>query len=1229
MDNNTYYVKRPEILGKIGDSRYVLLEASAGTGKTYTMASMVADLVIKGHDISSILLMTFTELATKELKERIRSRLNELLRVKNSEKPESAYWAIGPKERERLKMAINNFDSVNINTIHGFCRSILASFPILSGKALSDRLVDEKNYLKTALSNTLRAVAEGRPEDYGDAYAYHLLAKYLQSSSGEKLLGHLSSLLTATHDYKSPLEPSIYNRAENKDNIDLIFRAAFEIADIINALRPQKKFPNTKLSRPLLSALGLIAGESLSMEEKLAVIVSDFRTSALELLPDLRDKNLITLQQEATYIAALKKIPSLYSCVIELLDEQVKQELSRLKFLDGATSFDDLLKVVDEKLAAKETGPLFCKKLREKYPVCLIDEFQDTDPCQWSIFKSIYLSAEAQKEAVALYLVGDPKQAIYAFRGADVNTYLIAREFLASIPGSKQLFLDTNYRASGEMVSAINGLFAQETPETSFFKGKITYPKEQLKANYIAIENYLAVPGKESCHLPPLVIAADNSAAGKLSAGVLKKRYGRWLAQYIKEMLLNPPLVVSNDQGKQPLRARDIYILGAKRDELQQMATYLAEYQVPYVYYKEGGLFSGDEVLDFIDLLKAIAAPYDEKKRLKALIGPFFNVPLTEVAKFKELPANHPIVSRLISWQQLAEHHNFAALMADIMDKSGIAVRLLALKESHRELKAYWRIAAILAGEAAEKDGELSDLIEILYQYVEGKRLLENPDADSRPQESGKDAVTLLTMHKAKGLEAQVVAIYGGFSNPKYPNFGCPVIWTYGQNGKRCLYITKKEIEIDYAPPAGSLEILLSEARGEKERLMYVALTRAKRQLILPTWDDKALGSGSKNHLGQSYCQLINERLNELLKRPDEELKKLINTYDITLFNPWSKEAYELRVRALPRQINAANAIEEAAGEQPPAELTSPESLINSFLGQKEHFAGPLITSYTRMKKAAEQYDYSRADDDIDISDYLAPKSAASADSALPKGANFGNLIHKILEKLDYRILLAEPGAPDAAAFISFAEWQERCSADLAAICQLYHFDYLNFKDELDALIYRTLTRQPLLAAGPGFCPFGALKSSQRRHEVEFYYPIRSAELSAEVMEQFSDITVEKGYVKGYIDLLFEYEGKVYVLDWKSDTLPAYDEQSLKAHVAENYAIQIALYSLALYKMLLLEGKNSPQNAYNRFGGLIYCFVRGEKQGEGLYFVRPSFAEIEENYHRLGVSDTLAAGSNK
>ncbi len=1185
--SNVYYKKRPAVLEEIAPYKYVLLEASAGTGKTYTIAAIVADLILKGYAINKILLMTFTELATKELKERIRSMLLMLLDGINEQKEGAApdsFWAIGEKEQHYLRESIAAFDSANISTIHGFCHNILASFPLLADKPLGGTLADEKTYLKLAVEHILRYMADG---EYGE-WPYHLLDEYLRSGgSTEGLIG----LLESVRNYASPIRPSADYAA-----IEL---ASQRLTAALLALPAQEIARGSKLK----------ANYEICTKPLTYGNFKKFRDAAVYLWENKISKFAPAEQEE--YGAALASLPTIEAALLTELNQKVADELGKIKAWEGVTTFNDLLKVVQHNLQKDDVGPAFCQKLREKYEICLIDEFQDTDPVQWSIFKSIYLAREAQDTSIKLYLVGDPKQAIYSFRGADVNTYLKAREEIAQVAGCIKN-LTTNYRSTEEMVRAFNAIFAQDARgnEKSFFQGAITYPAV-MEAHKKADQNYLATVDLKQ-HLPAVILATWPHLE-EINGEKLKKWYGCWLANYLAKLLEKPPQIIAEGQKARPLLAQDVYILAECKAELKQMAIYLKRAGVPYVYYKEGELFGGTEAADFVDLLKAIASPHADKKRLKAFLGPFFAIPLSELAKYRDLPSNHPLVSRLFSWHQLALCHDFAGLISAIMSESGLRERFI-MAAKQRELMAFERIGEILSREALTKDVELADLIELLYQYITGSRPLMAPDEEARPQELQSNAVRLLTMHKSKGLEAEVVAIYGGFRNPQNKYNKPALIYPYldHESGERRLYISDKNAEHG---PVGA-EILLKNLRGEKERLLYVALTRAKRQLIMPAFNRGQITAISYSSLGCSYYSVVNERLETLNQVPNGLAENLFKICEIPTFYIYDQRPNGVTKTVVLASASAAN----ASGPEADEALIDPMNSIKAFADSKEQFRGPIITSYTRMKHSATLFSQS-PDEDFDIISDIALFSPAK--SSLPKGAAFGTLLHKLLEKLDYRTLLggylalAAPGKE----FIAQEEWASLVTADIAAICKLYHFAYDHFAAELTALLYRTLTKELLLNKKLVLPPLATLTSRQKKHEVEFYYPINALPALTKPLFQ-NELIAEKGFVKGYIDLLFEHEGKLYVLDWKSDTLPSYEPAALKAHVLENYHLQAALYALALYKMLLLAGDAHP---YDRFGGIIYYFVRAEGAENGLYYECPSLAELESNYAQLCATGTLAA----
>ena len=349
------------------------------------------------------------------------------------------------------------------------------------------------------------------------------------------------------------------------------------------------------------------------------------------------------------------------------------------KFRRGVIDYDDMLERVHEALT-KDTGGRLVAALRSRFRFALIDEFQDTDEIQWEIFRKIFVADHSES---ALYLIGDPKQAIYSFRGADVQAYLRARSKIAA-PPNDPIALVENFRSTAAMVAAINEILDQNA-NPPLFKSAIKY---QNPVSCGREDLHARMAGKDL--VPITLIAAKRGA--KYNAAALRRMLACRIAATIKTIVKDPGSAITVTDGAKPgpaVNYGDIYILTNTNAEGVKLAEYLRAESVPYAFYKREGLFQTDEAHDVLDMLRAVAAPNNRSYRLKAWATPFFAVPMRELAKLVEPEPSDPLMARLAKWHGLANDGDFAELFDSLLEDSGLAARQLFGAPNLRELTNY------------------------------------------------------------------------------------------------------------------------------------------------------------------------------------------------------------------------------------------------------------------------------------------------------------------------------------------------------------------------------------------------------------------------------------------------------------------------------------------------------------------------------------------------------------
>lgn len=1089
MSGHTRRYARPDALADLPPFRNAVIEASAGTGKTHTLEHLVVELLLLQRiPIDQILVVTFTERASRELSARVRGLLESLLAGAWAEPaasvPDERCWIIDDEARRLLGQALFAFDTANISTIHAFCQRVLTDHAFAHLRLFDQTQIAEGQAFSEAFLDAARRELSVDPR---------LAPWFAQWLARGNTIERLQKLLT-------------------------------DCARAGGKVRPAAD------------------------PEKLAAA-----TALLPLETDLRDANGAAISSEA--VAAQLFLP------------RIRERASERKRLAGEYDFQDMLDLVAESLEGPR-GEELVRTLRARFRCALIDEFQDTDDVQWSIFRRIFFESGGTNP---LYIIGDPKQAIYGFRGADVATYLAAREEVLR-SGGTLLALRKSYRSTPALIEACNAIFNQSV-NLPFFNGAIAYqtPVTAARGDFRAV----LPDGKETS---PIRLYFPKPEGKFPNADRLREILGGWIAREIRDLLGTPPsLLLREGREEVALKARDIFVLTRTEKEGYTVGEHLRAAGIPHVYFKQEGLFQRDEARHISDLLRAVDDPHDRSLRFRSWIGPFFGLTLRDLEN-AEGAATAPLMERLLDWKALADARQYGRLFARIVEQSGIVRRELFFKESERELTNYQHIFEILLEEAGRTRGTLAELVRNLNAYIAKERFPEGLDANVQRLESEKEAVQIMTIHKAKGLESSVVFLFGGFTSGRDNK-----VRIFHEGATRFAYVGKDAAE----PIEAAID---QEALEEDQRLLYVALTRARARLYLPYFASPA--AQPKNFNG--VCAQLNAKLVRLLGGPmDARLRRLFAIEEIACDEE-------------PRGTDASPAADLSLW-RPPAKLLAQKDLSGRFDEARERHKGFTVASYTALKAGAGYHAPEDALEDA-ADEPAAAVPGQPASDELPGGRAGGIFLHAVLEDIPLESLAA--GAP-------FSKW--RADEDVNRIfrqaLRLYGRDPRHLEHS-QRLVYTALTAPVRLPDGSRI--EGLSRAKKNLREVEFLYPIPEKDhprLSSEIawapgLERFR---IERGFVRGFVDFVFEHEGLTYFLDWKSDSLPRWGADYLAEHVLRNYRLQAKLYGLALVKML---GVHDRAGYEERFGGFLYCFLRGMRAPgsgvEGIHSERPDWSKVAE-----------------
>lgn len=1136
---------KPSILEELSPARHAVIEASAGTGKTYTLKHLVIELLLSDAEVAleNVLVVTFTRRATSDLKRQVRSILNEVLAAFGDGRdlcgPHTPHWRIDEDGAGRLRAAMLGFDRAEIYTIHSFCQKLLTENAFQNSQLFELELVDEDALFRDCFEDVLR----GRLSTDAD------LSKWLEAW----------------------LMPTVDGGPDN------LRKKLFEAYSSTGQLRRPTGDPSAE------------------------ALLEKARAKAAQ------DKSLST-----------KDKYNLQTAILQRCLEPVVAEMQRRKQRDGLYCYSDMLSLVARSLRRADAGDASCKAFRElvrkQYRYALIDEFQDTDPEQWEIFRRLFVDGGDEHR---IYIIGDPKQAIYRFRGADVWTYLRAADYVERRGDLARL--QHNFRSTHEMVAAYNAVLAQHTGDEPFFTNAHINYENPVRPNPVARRRVR----RRADRAAPKAITAMRVDVPKGRKDDVAPRWLDWMATEIESILWGDgrlEVAAAEDDQWRPVDAGDIFVLTNSNAEARQVGELLRQRGIPYAFYRQEGLFQTHEATDVATLLRGIAEPGAATCRRAAYRTPFFAVPIRHLAEFDEQTSIGQLAHQtLLDWHEIAQRRQFARLFRKVLDDSGIVRRELLVGDGERALSNYQQIFEALTQRAASGGDDLAGLIDWLRGRIDGDEQAggrgSDGDEDENIQrlETDRPAVQLMTMHKSKGLEAEVVFIYGGFSTS---NFGLPTLIDHDDptdpSAERATFVSSSKSFL-----TTDQKRRLEEQNGwESERLMYVALTRAKSRLYLcyASAETKYGRGGRHEALVRSLDRLYTDN-------PEPEHLEFVD-----IGKPGSHPETAPTADVDPRDWLKApalldrfdRALEEAEPARSYADIRAASRESVSFSGVRAYQGGERIE--LRELDDEDTTDPTAADE-LGWDDMVRGDRFDADVAVLGGGTAPGSFLHDILERLDdraYRSVLDfdDPMGwarqPRVLQVFEAMRERHRIAQEYERYTARILWDTLRSPLELPAV-------DPTGSNATGSTSLDALCNADAfAREVGFRFPIPDGHFP---LGQWPDEPprIERGWVEGTIDLIFEHGGRVFIADWKSNTRPDYRPEILAGYLDNHYALQAQLYTLATVRMLGI----GDQAGYDRlFGGCAYFFLRGMRpdgghRGEGIAWCRPSWQTLQRWDERL------------
>ncbi|NYE30604.1 exodeoxyribonuclease V beta subunit [Rhodanobacter sp. K2T2] len=1165
----------------------ILIEASAGTGKTWNIGVIYLRLLLERDlRVEQILVTTFTDAAAQELRERLRRRLIEAERWllgtvsdnvesidENSLESYLASLCTDDDSRRRalrkIQLARADLDRAPISTIHALCQRIQRDYPLESGAAFaSDKLFDEQQLLRECVEDFWRRrylVDDIDPRE----------ASLLLKDGPEKLLWDLAVVANSPDA-----------RIESGGLHDLqeriaALRTEATIAELLRLAGDKKLYGSRKTAlakRLERLAFALRDETGVVLEEALKKELDDKFDPENVLEQEASDTsgtlNAHPLIRQLQTLRTLMPLLTIFTRGAVLADAALacRDELPRRAQQRHVLTFSMLIDAFYRRLCAEPADHSLADRLFEAFPVALIDEFQDTDQRQFAIFDRIY------RERGTLVMIGDPKQAIYSFRGGDIAAYL-----RASTRANHRFSLATNYRSSRALVEAMNSLYGHT--DGGFDHREIHY--QPVSAAGRTDEKPYTVNGAPIAR--PLTIhdfrgeAVDSRGQPLSSVTALEPLALDDCANRIVE-LLNDPLQQIDGRRVTP---GDIAVLLSTNTQIVALRARLVARGVPCVGSGRGNIFAGDVARDLELILYAVLHADDDTAVRGALATRLLGATLEQFNTWQiEAQAFEGELERFESWRALVRARGVLALIEALLAERGTA--LLALPEGERVVTDLRHLGELLAAEESALQG-----LDGLYAWLAEMRQ-EGSDGDAEAAderqlriESDARRVQLLTIHASKGLEFPIVFL--------------PLIWRVGdRSGARAPGVLRYHDDagarcIDLGSPdfIDRLSLHFREDLQERLRLLYVALTRAIHAVHV-YWVDRGRWPSPDPLAWQvaAIDPLMAQARHRLgLDEGEASLQAMADRLSgIALMPPFNDVP---RHYQKPVESNATRAT------QAPLPRLRAFQWLHSFSG------------LTRYAAAAISIDGSGAADEAgaDVIDAEAPSLIEIIDDArllalYPlRGPRFGDAVHQVLE-------LARQGPV----------WPEqRALLNTQLTAQAIKVDTLSSDEALER-VGRMVDRVRQSDLGDGL-RLGDIAADQRIVEFEFQFPVRRVAVvklrqlciahgQPDVVPASLDATTLNGMLTGFADLIVQWDGRFHVLDYKTNWLGArlhdYTGASLDAAMAEHhYPLQALLYTVALHRYL--RQRMDGYTAERHLGDSWYLFVRAigldpaEKPGLGVW----------------------------
>ncbi len=1264
-----------------------LVEASAGTGKTWNIEALVIRLLLT-HDLlpKNILVVTFTDAATQELRERILNRINQVYEAISDKSVELNEDPFLKECRVRfggnlnaiksLERSKSEFDEASIYTIHSFCKNVLNDFSFESGVDREINILsDSRLLIDEVIADYWRKLNQrmSRPENQ---IFSGLLLNDLTLDKVKKLFSEFMIQMHTEIYSIEDMAPAAWIGWPNVDKI-ADFRAritqlqsiwANEEAEIHKQL-VETSIKNNNYSRDYDKWRPDI---EIFLEDPFREYSSKTIEKFTQQFLDARKpKSWAGPHPEHEFFQQLEDVIEMTKWMVQY---ELRTALTSLKTdyqnrrkRDQVLIYDDLLSSLSDALNESLNpgkATILRKKLLDQYPVAMIDEFQDTDRVQYSIFRQIYVQGGAPENTL-LYLIGDPKQSIYKFRGADLKTYFDARN-----EAKNHFKLPTNYRSSQNLVSAVNAFFNRDG---SFIDNELLY----INSDAHRQENpYFNIQESDEA-LRFIQIDTDSTKKGESTSDLVN-----WVTRSIASQLqLSMDSKAgfkeeSESAGTRPIDAGDIAVLVSKHHQAKLIRESLTEIGIPCVETGDSNVFSSEESGLLTLLLECIGDSRNLRRTRALLSSALFGMDVEEIESFELDDISwSEWIQNLNTSKELIEKNGVLTGIRHIFEAYNLEQRLISRYFGERSVTNIRHLTELIYAEEIKHHRSLSGII----HWMKGQRVSESKSEDSMKirLESDDNRVKIVTMHSSKGLQ--------------YPIVYAPFLWdsAWGKNGNNVCYdevsdeigrstYTRKMDVGDYSNPDTS-NLSKLESWEDRIRLMYVAFTRAQFRCYVPyvshieNLSSPIFGALIKSFVDDPESFVLANYL-EIIKNKAIPLGEDVSADSVLSFLMTKLAESHQDVIYFETVVNVI----PADPIKLKTELKSVQ--VEQFSESNELKLKPerSITSYSSINRKYDKHETGaeRIRDEESDADYDATGDGMGEIFRFPKGAQTGNLWHEIFELIDFTVASRHD------------EIIEQC-------CIKHGFDPVVAKDVIKQLIKDTLgarltgglgsmgvsirdevtrgsegistewdftrisegdsevgriSRSSNGVSDMGDFSLSSLSPDHKLCEMEFLYRYDAQKMDSLIASLFAgevergseldsgrhlegDASEKNHFLVGLIDLIFEKDGKYYILDYKSNHLGFSKKNYTFDRIAEDirknkYNLQYYLYSAALN--LYLSKQISNYSYSEHFGGVFYLYWRGLSAGQsnGVFYDLPDETVVMSLSKHIEFVDNISAKTN-